>query len=473
MLLQYRACMKSHPGSRYLCAVRIHIIAVGGAVMHALALELARKGHSVSGSDDQIFDPARRRLADAGLLPPSEGWFPDKLSPDVDLVILGMHARKDNPELQKALALGLKIRSFPEFLGRWWHNTPQVVVAGSHGKTTVTAMLMHVLKNAGLEFDYLAGSGVPGFEMNVRLSEAAPLAVIEGDEYLTSPLDPRPKFMHYRPSHLILTGIAWDHANVFPDEHSYTDAFRARLATLDNGAVVHYDGHDVTLSRLMKEFHDRAWEALPYEPLLHDPRQSEPHFISEDGQYRSVKVFGTHNLKNMSAVRSVCRRLGIPDDNVYEALSTFDGAAGRLELLWKRGPNSAFRDFAHAPSKVRATVEAVRQRFPKHRLIAALELHTYSSLSAHFLPGYRHSMAFADEAFVFYDREALTLKKLPLLNPEDVAEGFGGNVTVVHDDIDKLAAGVSKALKEPFVLLLMSSGPWKGLSWKSILESRF
>jgi UDP-N-acetylmuramate: L-alanyl-gamma-D-glutamyl-meso-diaminopimelate ligase len=452
--------------------VRIHIIAVGGAVMHALALELARKGHHVTGSDDKIFDPARQRLAEAGLLPPVEGWFPEKLSGEVDLVLLGMHARKDNPELQKALQLGLRIQSFPEFLGQWWHATPQVVVAGSHGKTTVTAMLIHVLKSASRNFDYLAGSRIPGCELNVKLSESAPLAVIEGDEYLTSPLDPRPKFMHYKPSHLVLTGIAWDHANVFADEESYKDAFRQRLATLEAGTVVHYDATDCHLRELIEEFERAEWLAVPYFPLPCNPDNAEPHFFTSEGRNIKTKVFGQHNLKNMSAVLSVCRKLNISETLIYDALATFEGAGGRLELLWNSGPNMTYKDFAHAPSKVRATVQAVRHRYPHHRLVAVLELHTYSSLSPAFLPGYGGSLEMADAAYVFFDNEALALKKLPLVKPEVVAEAFGAPAIVVPDDVSSLAEQVAKELQEPFVLLLMSSGHWKDFNWKSWLEKR-
>lgn len=453
--------------------MHIHIIAIGGAVMHALALELARKGHHVTGSDDQIFDPARQRLADAGLLPPAEGWFPEKLNTDVDLVILGMHARNDNPELQKARTLGLKIQSFPEFLGQWWQATPQVVVAGSHGKTTVTAMLIHVLKSAGYNFDYLAGSRIPGCELNVKLSESASLAVIEGDEYLTSSLDPRPKFMHYRPAHLVLTGIAWDHANVFPDEQSYVKAFRQRLATLETGVTVHYDATDPRLQTLMQEFEKASWKALPYHPLPHDPLQPEPHFFTSEGDPIKTKVFGLHNLKNMSAVHSVCRSLDIPETLIYEALATFEGAGGRLELLWNSGPNVAYKDFAHAPSKVGATVEAVRHRYPNHRLVTVLELHTYSSLSPAFLPSYRGSLEKADAAFVFYDNAALTLKKLPPIEPKLVGEAFGAPAIVVPDDVESLADRVARYLQAPFVLLLMSSGHWKNFNWKSFLDARF
>lgn len=452
--------------------MRIHIIAIGGAVMHALALELARKGHRITGSDDQIFDPARQRLADAGLLPAREGWFPEKLTPDVDLVILGMHARKDNPELQKAQALGLKIQSFPEFLGDWWYRTPQIVVAGSHGKTTVTAMLIHVLKSAGRNFDYLAGSRIPGCALNVKLSEDAPMAVIEGDEYLTSPLDTRPKFMHYRPTQLVLTGIAWDHANVFADEKSYVEAFRQRLVSLEPGTVVHYDASDATLNSLIQEFKTADWKALPYHPLPHDAQNPEPHFYTTGGKLIKTKIFGLHNLKNMSAVLSVCRLLNIAEAQVYEALATFEGAGGRLELIMNSGPNAVYKDFAHAPSKVRATVDAVRRRYSDHRFVAVLELHTYSSLSPAYLPGYRGSLSQADASFVFYDNEALALKQLPPIRPESVAEAFGGSTRVIADDIKSLAEQVGTELQEPFVLLLMSSGHWKGFDWQSWLEAR-
>lgn len=452
--------------------MRIHMIAIGGAVMHALALELQRLGHGVSGSDDQIFDPARTRLLQAGLLPPTDGWDPQRVTSELDLVLLGMHARPDNPELQKALSLGLPVMSFPEFLGRKWQGVPQVVVAGSHGKTTVTALLMHTLRQAGWTFDYLVGSSVLGFERNVRLSEAPALAIVEGDEYLSSPLDERPKFMHYNPAHFILTGIAWDHANVFPTEDSYVDAFRRRLVSLPAGATVYYDHEDSALRALIAEFQGVDWEAVGYKALPHDSSKEEPHFLTESGERIPVHLFGHHNMKNMAAVRAVCHRLGLSEASIYQAFATFEGAAGRLEKIWERAPDVAYRDFAHAPSKVRATVAAVRHRYPHHWLIAALELHTYSSLSRTYLPLYAHTLEQADKAFVFYDSHALELKKLPPLPPAEVARAFAGNVEVVVHDAEALASAILESLRSPFVLLLMSSGSWQGLAWQSLLNDK-
>lgn len=448
------------------------MIAIGGAVMHALALELQRLGHVVSGSDDQIFDPARNRLLQAGLLPSTEGWDPQRVTSELDLVLLGMHARPDNPELQKALALSLPVMSFPEFLGREWQRVPQVVVAGSHGKTTVTALLMHTLRQAGWAFDYLVGSSVAGFERSVRISPSSPLAIIEGDEYFSSPLDNRPKFMHYNPTHLILTGLAWDHANVYPDEASYVEAFRSRLASLPTGATVYYDLEDSVLRSLVTEFQGADWEAVGYEALPNDSNTEEPHFLTESGERISTHIFGRHNLKNMAAVRAVCRRLGLGDACIYQAFATFEGAGGRLEKIWERAPDVAYMDFAHAPSKVRATVAAVRHRYPHHHFIAALELHTYSSLSRNYLPLYARTLEPADKAFVFYDNHALELKKLPPLTPAEVAEAFAGNVEVVAHDAQALAKAVLGSLRSPFVLLLMSSGSWQGLAWKSLLLER-
>ncbi|MCX7649250.1 MAG: Mur ligase domain-containing protein [Flavobacteriales bacterium] len=450
--------------------MRIHIIAIGGAIMHALALELQNMGHLVSGSDDQIFDPARSRLDEAGLLP-EEGWFEDRITGDLDLVILGMHARKDNPELQKAQALGLPVQSFPEFLGHHWKNTPQVVVAGSHGKTTVTALLMHTLAQAGRSFDYLVGSQVKGFDRNVRISASSDLAVLEGDEYLSSPLDARSKFMHYRPKYLILTGLAWDHANVFPNPEAYAETFRQRLRTLEAGTQVYFDGTDTALAQLLAEFSNCSWQAQPYFPLDHDAHQGHPHFLDEEGRMHPLQIFGEHNLKNFSAVKTVCRALGISNETIYDAFEKFEGAAGRLEKIWETEWGVVYRDFAHAPSKVQATVGAVRARFPDRRLIAVLELHTYSSLSQNFLKGYSGTLSKADVATVFYDRHALELKKLPDLPPEEVARSFGGAVYVIADDATALWNHVASALHAPFVLLLMSSGAWKGLSWHKLLDS--
>lgn len=441
-----------------------HFIAIGGAVMHNLALELLAHGHVITGSDDEIFDPAKSRLEKAGILPEKTGWFPEKIHNGIDGVILGMHARGDNPELLAAKALNLRIYSFPEFIYEHSRNKTRVVIGGSHGKTTSTAMLMHVLKASGEEFDYLVGSQLAGFDRMVKLSDA-PLIVIEGDEYLTSALHPVPKFHVYKPHLAMLTGVAWDHVNVFPTWDNYLEQFRIFLRTLEpGGAFFWYQG-------------DEELAGLAAESPLRNSGYREPEYsltengceVYVNGHSYLLKIFGRHNLQNAAGVCLLAGELGISQDQFWSTLSSFEGTARRLEKMADDGRTVVYRDFAHAPSKVSATVQAVREQYPDRNLVAVFELHTYSSLQPSFLPGYRGTLAPADQAFVLYDPHVFELKKMPLPEPGRIANTIGDcrETSTPEHLLQMVNSALDSGRKN--VLLLMSSGNLGGLKPEDFL----
>jgi len=436
-----------------------HFIAIGGAVMHNLALELLAHGHTITGSDDEIFDPAKTRLQNAGILPAETGWFPPKVHAGLDGVILGMHARADNPELLCAKELGLSIYSFPEFIYEHSKNKTRVVIGGSHGKTTSTAMLMHVLQECGLDFDYLVGSQLEGFERMVKISNA-PLIIIEGDEYLTSALHPVPKFHIYRPHHAMITGIAWDHINVFPTFENYVDQFRIFIDTLEPNASLYWFEKDEELQKMM---HGSKILEKPYQ---------EPDFLVTEtgvdvfvgGNTYSLLIFGRHNLQNAAGVQLLAADLGISEDAFWTVMQSFAGTSRRLEKVVNTTPMVVFRDFAHAPSKVKASVQAVREQYPNHYFVAVFELHTFSSLRADFLPAYAHTLDPADAAFLLFDPHVYALKKMPL--PEaSILEKTVGHCRA-FSTASELKSAVQKNIegKEKIVLLLMSSGNLGGLT---------
>ena len=445
--------------------MRVHLIAIGGSAMHNLAISLQCNHHTVTGSDDEIYDPARSRLQKRGLLPEKEGWFPQRITPDLDAVILGMHARPDNPELAKAQALGIPIFSYPEFLYQHAQNKQRLVVAGSHGKTSTTAMIMHALQYHGRDFDYLVGAQLEGFENMVQLSEA-PLIVIEGDEYLSSPIDRRPKFLHYRPHYTIITGIAWDHINVFPTFEDYVLQFELYIQQIETGGtLIHYQ-HDEQLQRLCAEkrpdIHYRAYEAFPAEVI-----DGQTYLRTENGPL-AISVFGRHNLENLQAACLACESVGMGRFEFLEAIAGFQGAARRMQLLAKNETAEVYQDFAHAPSKVTATIRALKNQFPERRLIACLELHTFSSLNKAFLPHYRHTMNAADEAYVFFADHTLEMKKLPPISEAEVQEAFDHPRLQVIKNREQL---VDRLMAYPWTernLLMMSSGTFGGMDLKEL-----
>ena len=443
---------------------RVHFIAIGGSAMHNLAIALHQKGYTVTGSDDEIFDPARSRLASYGLLPSEEGWHPEKISSELDAVVLGMHARKDNPELLRAQELGLKIYSYPEFLYEQSRNKTRVVIGGSHGKTTITAMILHVLRQVGMDTDYMVGAQLKGFDVMVRLSEQARVMVIEGDEYLTSPIDPRPKFHLYKPNVAVISGIAWDHVNVFPTFDVYKEQFTRFVDLVEANGTLVYCAADPQVCEVVDGCQRTDITRSPY---------NVPNYRVVDGQTLlmlpcgevSLQVFGRHNMLNIMAAYYVCRQLGVSDEAFGTAIASFEGAGKRLELVKATSTCAVYKDFAHAPSKLKATVAAVKEQYADRRLVACMELHTFSSLSANFLKHYEGSMAGADVALVYFSPHAIQLKRLPALNKELVASAFGGGVEV-YDDSSALVERV-KALfprgTSHSNLLMMSSGNFDGV----------
>jgi UDP-N-acetylmuramate: L-alanyl-gamma-D-glutamyl-meso-diaminopimelate ligase len=448
--------------------MRVHFIAIGGAVMHNLAIALKKKGYNVTGSDDEIFEPSRTRLANYGLLPSVQGWHPDNITEDIETIILGMHAKGDNPELLRAKELGLKIMSFPEYLFEQTKDKKRIVVAGSHGKTTTTAMIMHVFKILGVKFDYMVGSIIDGFETMVGLSLDSEIAVLEGDEYLTSALDKRPKFHLYMPDIAILNGIAWDHKNVFPTFDNYIDQFRIFVSKItEGGSLIYFDG-DPEVRKVAMET-DRRIKKIPYK--VHGYFQNKQGFFgATHNRVVPLKFFGEHNMQNLSAAKEACLAAGVNEDDFYQAIQSFEGTSKRLQKLAENEKGIVYLDFAHSPSKVKATVEAVRMRYPGRDVIACLELHTYSSLSSDFLPLYKGTLKDATYAFVYYNPHAIALKKLDQLSPEDVKKAFGDADVQVFDNSSELFSTIQNKVYMNPVYLMMSSGDFDGYDLKKLLE---
>lgn len=429
--------------------------------MHNMAIALHKKGYHVTGSDDEIYEPARSRLARYGLLPAKEGWDASRITAGIDAIILGMHARKDNPEMLKAQSLGLKIYSFPEYMYEQTAGKLRIVVGGSHGKTTTTAMILHVLKQCGVDPDYLVGSQLEGFETMVGLSNDSTIAVFEGDEYLTSPLDPRPKFHVYKADVGIITGIAWDHINVFPTYKTYVEQFRIFAQNLPaNGALI-YCEEDPAVKSLVASSDIRA-EKIPYRTPKSEVRDGKISLLPEGREPVPIRFFGTHNLQNMMAARYACEKAGISKGDFFHAIASFRGTAKRLETLYENNETMVFRDFAHAPSKLRATVNAVKELHPSRKLIAVYELHTFSSLNKAFLSEYKDSMKQADLKAVFFSRHALEMKKMPMLDEAETAAAFGDGVQVFTDK-NKLREFIVSHYTRHENLLLMSSGTFDGM----------
>jgi UDP-N-acetylmuramate: L-alanyl-gamma-D-glutamyl-meso-diaminopimelate ligase len=450
--------------------------------MHNLAIALCQKGINVTGSDDEIFDPAKSRLEKYGLLPESFGWHPERITPDLDAVVLGMHARIDNPELLKAQELGLKIYSYPEYLYEQSKDKMRIVVGGSHGKTTTTAMILHVLAKCGIEADYMVGAQLKGFEVMVRLSHTAKVMVIEGDEYLTSPIDRRPKFHLYKPNVAIITGIEWDHINVFPTFDIYRDQFAQFINLIEPDGTLVYCDEDKEVHRVAVENQRTDIQKLPYVC----PEHRVDNGVTYIGN-TALKIFGHHNLLNLTAARLACRQVGVTDEQFDEAISTFEGASKRLELVKKNDTCAVYKDFAHAPSKLRATIHAMREQYPDRKLVACMELHTFSSLTQEFLQQYKNAMDEADVRYVYYSKHALQLKKLPDLHPDEVKAAFGGNVEVFTDSkrlLDCLIAlmhewltrqhsnnqTIKQSSNQGVNLLMMSSGNFDGIDFNQLAD---
>lgn len=448
--------------------MKVHFIAIGGSAMHNLALALNHKGYKVSGSDDEIFEPSKSRLNSKGLLPAQMGWNPDNITTDLDYVILGMHARKDNPELLKAQELGVPVLSYPEFIYQQSKDKTRVVIAGSHGKTTISAMILHVLHYHNHDCDFMIGAQLEGFDTMVKLTHENEFILLEGDEYLSSPIDLRPKFLHYKPNIALLSGIAWDHVNVFPTFEDYTKQFDLLLESIEPGGVVIYNETDQEVQTVVNNTNNEV-KKFPYALPEYEVSDGQANLITEEGMV-PLSVFGKHNMNNLEGARWICSQMGINDEQFYEAITSFKGAARRLETIDNSNGIEAFRDFAHAPSKVKATVEAVKESYPNKRVIACLELHTFSSLNINFMDQYTGSMDSADVSFVYFNPQVVAHKKLPELNVADIQQKFGNSNIQVFDNNNPLIETIKENLAKDDVLLIMSSGRFDGIDWKKVIE---
>ena len=442
--------------------MRIHFISIGGSIMHNLAIALKLKGHDVSGSDDEIFEPAKTRLKENGILPDKIGWNAGRISKDIDAIILGMHARTDNPELSHAQKLKLNIYSFPEYIYLNAKEKTRIAIAGSHGKTTITSMVMHVMRKCNFDFDYMVGALVKGFDQGLKLTEEAPFIVLEADEYLSSPINMEPKFLWYKPQIVLLSGIAWDHMNVFPSIEVYHEQFRKFIKSLPKNAVVVYYNGDKILSQLVNEFNHI--DKIPYQ--MPSYRIEGNQFVVEVEKNEDVKLelFGSHNVLNTEGAKHICCQIGISNSDFYEAIQDFKGAGKRLETIFENDNFIAFRDFAHAPSKVKATIDGMKDQYPNRTLIGCLELHTFSSLNAEFIPQYKNSMQKADYKFVYINQEAVELKRMKLLTKAEVFDAFGDPDLQVFYDREELVNAVQIHPMLDSVLLMMSSGNFGGLN---------
>ena len=447
--------------------MQFHFIAIGGSAMHNLALALHDKGYRITGSDDVIFEPSRSRLEKEGLLPEAMGWFPEKVHSGLDGVILGMHARADNPEIVKARQLGIRVYSYPEFLYEQSRDKTRVVIGGSHGKTTITSMILHVMHYWDKPVDFMVGAQLEGFDRMVHLTGENEFIVLEGDEYLSSALDSRPKFHLYQPNIALLSGIAWDHINVFPTFDSYRDQFRIFLESIVPGGSITYNMEDDAV-RTMVEGLEVPIRKFPYRTPAYRVSDGLTLLDTPDGEL-PLQVFGRHNLNNLAGAKWICQQMGIDEADFYEAMAGFKGASRRLELLGSRGNSLIYKDFAHSPSKVRATTRAVREQYPDHHLIACLELHTYSSLNGDFLREYAHSLEEADTALVFYIPESLAIKKLDQLEPSEIKAAFGREDLSVFTQTKDLKDFLETHPMQDSVLLLMSSGNYGGLDLKQLI----
>ncbi|HPJ09337.1 MAG TPA: Mur ligase family protein [Flavobacterium sp.] len=448
--------------------MRTHFIAIGGSAMHNLALALHHKGYLVTGSDDAIFEPSKTRLENKGLLPAQMGWFPEKITTDIDAVILGMHAKADNPELLKAQQLGLKIYSYPEFLYEQSKNKTRVVIGGSHGKTTITSMILHVMHFHGINVDYMVGAQLEGFDTMVHLTEDNDFMVLEGDEYLSSPIDRRPKFHLYQPNIALISGIAWDHINVFPTYENYVEQFEIFIQRITNGGILVYNENDPEVKRVA-EAATNPIRKIPYTTPNYKVANGVTLLETPEGDM-PIEVFGAHNLNNLAGAKWICQNMGVDEADFYEAIASFKGASKRLEKIAENKHNVAYKDFAHSPSKVSATTKAVKEQYPDRTLIACLELHTYSSLNPEFLKEYEGALDAADVAVVFYSPDAVKIKQLEEVTAEQIGQAFNRNDLIIYTNPAAFKEYLFhlKYDTQGIALLLMSSGNYGGLNFDEV-----
>ena len=446
--------------------MNIHFIAIGGSAMHNLAIALHQKGDQVSGSDDTIHDPSKSRLEKYGLLPKEFGWYPEKISADLEVIILGMHAKKDNPELLRAQELGLKIYSYPEFLFEQSKDKTRVVIGGSHGKTTITSMILHVLNYHEKEVDYMVGAQLDGFETMVHLTNENDFIVLEGDEYLSSPIDMRPKFHLYKPNIALLSGIAWDHINVFPTFDNYIEQFEIFTDSMVHGGSMVYNIEDAHVKDVVESSENHI-KKYPYKTPEHFIENGITYLETAEG-YLPLEIFGKHNLENLAGAKWICQHMGVDEDDFYEAIAGFSGASKRLEKIVENQSTVIFKDFAHSPSKVAATTKAVKEQYAERTVLACLELHTYSSLNAEFLAEYKGALDFADKAVVFYSPHAVKIKQLEEVTAQQIANAFQRDDLIIYTNPQEFKDFLFSQNLEKSAVVLMSSGNYGGLDFEEV-----
>lgn len=449
--------------------MNIHFISIGGAAMHNLAIALHNKGYHVTGSDDTIFEPSKSRLLAYGLLPEAYGWFPEKITNRLDAIVLGMHAKIDNSELLKAQNLGLKIFSYPEFLYQQSKYKTRVVIGGSHGKTTITAMILHVMRYHNKDIDYMVGAQLEGFDVMVKLTDENDFILLEGDEYLSSAIDRRPKFHLYKPNIALLSGIAWDHINVFPTYENYIEQFKIFIDSVISGGSINYNEEDPEVKRVV-EASTNPIRKIPYGTPAYTIANGITHLETPEGDL-PIDIFGKHNLNNLAGAKWICQHMGIDEDDFYEAISDFKGASKRLEKIVETDQTVVFKDFAHSPSKVLATTLAVKEQYQNKALVACLELHTYSSLTSEFLKEYRGALNAADTAVVYYSPEALEIKKMKAIDHHKIAHAFERDDLIIFTNANDFQQFLFSINLENSALLLMSSGDYGGLDLKALKKN--
>ena len=448
--------------------MNVHFIAIGGVAMHNLALALYNKGMKVTGSDDVVFEPSKSRLSTSGLLPASFGWYPEKITKEIDAVVLGMHAKKDNPELLKSQDLGLKIYSYPEFLYEQSKHKTRVVIGGSHGKTTITAMILHVLNYHDIEVDYMVGAQLDGFDVMVKLTDEADFIVLEGDEYLSSPIDRRPKFHLYQPNIALLSGIAWDHINVFPTFENYLEQFQVFVDSITVGGSISYNTEDKNVKNIVEQS-ENPIRKFPYHTPEYTIDSGVTYLDTEEGPL-PLEVFGAHNLNNLAGSKWICQQMGVDEADFFEAISSFTGASKRLEKLASNTNCVVYKDFAHSPSKVKATTEAIKAQYPDRTLVACLELHTYSSLNAEFLKQYNGTLDAADQAVVFYSPHSVEIKKLEMVSKDQIELAFNRDNLLIYNNPEDFKQYITSLEYADKAVVLMSSGSYGGLNLDTIKE---
>lgn len=445
--------------------MRIHCISHWWRVTSSLAIQLKLLGHNVTGHDDEIYEPSKSALAQHGLLPQHEWWDADSVTSDIDMIVLGMHASADNPELLRAKELGLMIKSYPEVIYEFSKNKMRVVIAGSHGKTTTTSMVMHVLKHNGISFDWVVGGIVPGFDTMVSLDDNHKIIIIEWDEYPDGKINMTAKMLLYKHNIGILNGIAWDHITTYPTFDSYLLPFQTFVDQTPTDGFLGYYQDDQEVTNIM-EHTDTQAQTVWYTVHPHIIRDGITYLQTPQWEVK-LSIFWAHNCINISAAKLVCNQLDLSDEQFYAAIWSFTGAGNRLQLIHQDDAKhlTILRDFAHSPSKLTATINAVKTQYPDRTIIGLFELHTFASLSASFLPEYKWSFDAADIACVYYDDHTFQIKRMTPLTKEVVINGFGRSDLVVQDSANDLQAWYDNLDLTNSVVVLMSSGNFGGVEF--------